>query len=46
MRISMKFLIFGALAVVAITGCARKESAKVAASVDQDFLPFQMHHMH
>ncbi|MBR5566870.1 MAG: hypothetical protein IKW09_02070 [Alphaproteobacteria bacterium] len=38
MRISMKFLIFGALAVAAITGCARKESAKVAASVDQDFV--------
>ncbi len=38
MKIPFKLLILGSLVLATITGCARKESAKVAASVDQDFI--------
>ena len=34
----MKFLILSVLVLAAVTGCAKRESAKVAASVDQDFI--------
>ena len=35
---SLKMLLMCAVAIVAVTGCAKRESAKVAASVDQDFI--------
>lgn len=38
MRIPFKILILGGLIIATMTGCAKKESAKVAASVDQDFI--------
>ena len=38
MKIPFKLLILGSLIFATMTGCARKESAKVAASVDQDFI--------
>ncbi len=34
----MKFLFLSALVLATVTGCAKRESAKVAASVDQDFI--------
>ncbi len=34
----MKILVLFALVLAAVTGCAKRESAKVAASVDQDFI--------
>lgn len=34
----MKFLVFSMIAILAFGGCAKRESAKVAASVDQDFI--------
>ncbi len=34
----MKFLILSVLVLATVTGCAKRESAKVAASVDQDFI--------
>ena len=38
MKVPFKLLILGSLVLATITGCAKKESAKVAASVDQDFI--------
>ena len=38
MRKSLKFLILCSVVLVTATGCAKRESAKVAASVDQDFI--------
>ena len=38
MRKSLKVLVLCGVALVAFTGCAKRESAKVAASVDQDFI--------
>ena len=38
MRKSLKFLILCGVVLVTVTGCAKRESAKVAASVDQDFI--------
>ena len=38
MRKSLKFLILCSVVLATATGCAKRESAKVAASVDQDFI--------
>ncbi len=38
MKVPFYLLILGSLVLATFTGCARKESAKVAASVDQDFI--------
>ena len=38
MRKSLKFLILCSIVLATATGCAKRESAKVAASVDQDFI--------
>ncbi len=38
MRKSLKFLILCSVVLAMATGCAKRESAKVAASVDQDFI--------
>ncbi len=38
MRKSLKFLILCGVVLATVTGCAKRESAKVAASVDQDFI--------
>jgi hypothetical protein len=38
MRKSLKFLVLCGVVLAAVTGCAKRESAKVAASVDQDFI--------
>ena len=38
MRKSLKFLILCSVVLATATGCANRESAKVAASVDQDFI--------
>ena len=34
----MKFLVLSAMVMAICAGCAKRESAKVAASVDQDFI--------
>lgn len=38
MRKSLKFLILCSVVLIMTTGCAKRESVKVAASVDQDFI--------
>ena len=38
MRKSLKFFVLCGLVLATVTGCAKRESAKVAASVDQDFI--------
>ena len=38
MRKSLKFLVLCGVVLATVTGCAKRESAKVAASVDQDFI--------
>ena len=38
MRKSLKFLVLCGVILASLTGCAKRESAKVAASVDQDFI--------
>ena len=38
MRKSLKFLVLCGVVLASLTGCAKRESAKVAASVDQDFI--------
>lgn len=38
MRKSLKFLVLCGVVLVSLAGCAKRESAKVAASVDQDFI--------
>ena len=38
MRKSLKFLVLCGVVLVGLSGCAKRESAKVAASVDQDFI--------
>ena len=38
MRKSLKFLVLCGVVLAMTTGCAKRESAKVAASVDQDFI--------
>lgn len=38
MRKSLKFLILCGVVLATVTGCAKRESTKVAASVDQDFI--------
>ena len=38
MRKSLKFLVLCGVVLAGLSGCAKRESAKVAASVDQDFI--------